>query len=126
MKKGLIFLLAGLFLVFSIKTKSNFLLNLEAGFMKHVGHLHAPKKNALPTLQKSATEQESNGESLSTETSDEDISNVGDFHYIFYASVIGLVFLFSKLQNLKKEEILDSKSEFHSIKKFILVRSIRI
>lgn len=126
MKKGFIFLLAGLFLLFSVKSKSNFMLTLGAGFAKHVGHLHAPKKGTLPTLEKSATQQDTDGESFSIETADEDFSNIGDFHFVFYASIIGLIFLFSQLYKLKENVLSSSESHFYLLKKFILIRDLRI
>jgi hypothetical protein len=126
MKKGILYLLAGLFLLFSIKSKSNLMLTLETGFAKHVGHLHLPKKSTIPNIEKSATAQETNIESLLQESSEENISNFADFHFIFYASIIGLAFIFSKLWENYHKIHFDNEIIYYLNKRFILLRSLRI
>ncbi len=126
MKRGIIYILAGLFLLFSVKSKSNFMQTLETGFVKHVDHVHTPKKGSLPNLEKSATPQETDGENFSIETADEDFSSLGDLHFLFYAGIVGFVFLFSHLYQLKDNAPFNSESHFYLLKRFILIRDLRI
>lgn len=127
MKKGLIYLLASMFLLFNVKGKSNLMHTLQAGFSKHANQLHFPKKNNFPSLEKSANQQETNGENLFQETnSDEDFSSLGDLHFLFYAGIVGYVFLFSHLYQLKDNAPFSSESHFYLLKRFILIRDLRI
>ena len=125
MKKGIIFFLLSLFLLFTIKGKTSYSVEYHTGFNKTLGHYHTSKKVSNLNSVKSSGQQEENMDYLSPDVN-EDLQISDVYNPLVYASILGfcsLLILFYQKQKLLPYLFYRKIS---SVKTFILIRSLRI
>lgn len=129
MRNFIVYFLTSLFLLFIVESKIN-VKTLQNNYSDHVSH-HLPKKaNRLnQTYEKlSAQQMADNIDNFSLELAEDDFQLSDTFQAIVvFASIFSLVYIFG-LQSKKrlKPAIHGFLSGFSTVKKFILIRSIRI
>lgn len=125
MKKTIIFFLLSLFLFFTIKGKNNFAAEIQNGIHKKIEHSQTEKKSSHSATLNSNPQPEENTAYYTPELDDYfQISDISEA--IVYAGILsffGLLILYFQKQKLLPYHFYE---DVFSVKRFILIRSIRI
>ncbi|MDH6252648.1 hypothetical protein M2347_002375 [Chryseobacterium sp. H1D6B] len=129
MRSYIVYFFTSLFLLFVVESKLN-VKTLRNDYNGHISH-HLPKKaNRLnQTFEKLSVQQMADDIGNSTLELNEDDFQLSDTvqTIVVFASVLGLMYIFGLLYYKRLKPAVHSLlSHFSSVKKFILIRSIRI
>ncbi|MCS3529900.1 hypothetical protein [Chryseobacterium sp. JUb7] len=130
MRNYIVYFLTSLFLLFVVESKIN-VKTLRNDYNSHTSHNLPKRANRLnQTYEKLSVQQSSDdpGNAYSLELTEDDFQLSDTFQaVVFFASVFTLVYIFG-LKSFKRSKpvIHGFLSHFSSIKRFILIRSIRI
>jgi len=128
MRNYIVYFLTSLFLLFVVESKLN-VKTLRSDFSGHISHNYPDKVDHYQSSAKFTVQQMGNSaENFTLELTEDDFQLSDTVQaIIFFASVFGLIYSFGLLF---KKRFTPSISEFlqhiHSVKTFILIRSIRI
>lgn len=129
MRNYIVYFLTALFLLFVVESKLN-VKTLYNDFSGHISHNYPEKiEQATHSAQKfSAQQSVDHTDSVSFDVAEEDFQLSDTFHAIIaFASVFGLIFSFGLLFKKRLKPLINHfLQHIHSVKTFILIRSIRI
>ena len=127
MKNGILYLLTGIFLLFVVENRNYTDFQQNPGADIFSAHNFAKKHHQNQTLEKSNTGHSQDSGNLTAETDDDLLPSANAVAFVCAAVVFGFTYVLALLYR-KRAKLIPYSFIYglSSVKKFILIRSIRI